>query len=86
MTLQTITVEQKEEITIVRLNHGPTSPVGPILVDDLHTALDMVKKQSRAMVLCGGEKFFSIGLDLPQLLELERAEMKNSGTALTAPS
>lgn len=73
--MQTITLEQKGDIAIVRLNHGLTNPVGPLLVDDLHTTLDMVKEQSRAMVLCGGEKFFSIGLDLPQLLELERDEM-----------
>lgn len=74
--MQTISMENRGNIAIVRLNHGTTSPVGPLLVEDLHKALDMVVDQSRAMVLCGGEKFFSIGLDLPQLLTLDRAAMK----------
>lgn len=74
--METVTIHDSDQIAIVTLDNGPTNPVGPALVDDLHAALDTVEKNSRGMVLCGGEKFFSIGLDLPQLLELDREKMK----------
>ncbi len=74
--METIVLEQEKDIAVVSLNNGLTNPVGPSLVEDLHTALDEVKNQSKGMVLCGGEKFFCIGLDLPQLLELDRKDMK----------
>jgi enoyl-CoA hydratase/carnithine racemase len=44
-------------------------------VDELSASLATIGKEARGLVLAGGDKFFSIGLDLPQLLQLSREEM-----------
>jgi len=73
--METVIIEEKASIAIVRLNHGVTNPVGTQLVDDLSTALKRVQQEATGMVLAGGEKFFSIGLNLPELLLLSRKDM-----------
>ena len=45
------------------------------LVEELSLALQEVQGRFRGMVLAGGNKFFSIGLDLPALLKLSRKDM-----------
>lgn len=71
-----IILEKKGEIALMRLSNGVTNPISPQLVDDLLEALEMVKEKYRGLVLAGGTKFFSIGLDLPKLLKLTRDEMR----------
>ena len=65
--------EYRDKIAILRLNNGVTNPISPNLVDELSASLDAIKSQAHGMILCGGKKFFSIGLDLPELLKLERS-------------
>lgn len=75
--MKTITIEQKEDIAIVSLSGSVTNPVGRELVNEMSEALADVKRQARGLVLTGGEKFFSIGLNLPELLLLNRTEMSD---------
>jgi len=70
-----ILVEHQENIAILTLNNGVINAIEPDLVKDLSETLCKIKMQARGMVLCGGEKFFSIGFDLPVLLKMKRPEM-----------
>jgi len=68
-------LEDRGNVAIVRLCHQTTNAIGPRLVEDLSAALDDIRKGFKGVVLAGGEKFFSIGLVLPHLLELDRSAM-----------
>ncbi len=70
-----VIIEENGNIAIVRLNNGVTNAVSLTLVEDLAQALSTVKNEFRGMVLAGGEKFFCIGLNLPELLQLDRSDM-----------
>ena len=73
--MSTIRLQTHGEVVVVRLDNGATNAIGPELVDDLTAAVAAVRNEGRGLVLAGGDKFFSIGLDLPRLLRLEREEM-----------
>jgi len=73
--MKMVKIEEKDEIAIVRLSNGVTNPIGSQLVDDLSATLDEIKDHKKGMVLAGGEKFFSIGLNLPELVKLDRPGM-----------
>lgn len=71
-----VIIEQYAAVALVRLNNGVTNAVNPLLIADLDKALDEVRQLgSKALLLAGGPKFFSIGLDLPGLLQLDRNDM-----------
>jgi enoyl-CoA hydratase/carnithine racemase len=73
--MQTVTKEFQDHIAILRLDSGSTNPIGSQLVDDLSKSLTEIRGTARGLVLCGGEKFFSAGFNLPELLELGRPAM-----------
>ena len=70
-----VSLETHEDIAFLRLTNGVINAISPELVHDLTKELKRIKNEFRGMVLAGGDKFFSIGLDLPGLLQLGRAEM-----------
>lgn len=70
-----VNVEDRGNVAILRLNNGVTNAISPLLVDDLFDRINEIKNGYKGMVLAGGTKFFSIGLDLPELLKLDRATM-----------
>lgn len=70
-----VRIEQSGEVTVARLDNGVTNSVNPELVESLSAALRSIEKESSGMVLAGGEKFFCIGLALPELLTLNRSDM-----------
>ena len=70
-----VNIETHGPVAILRLNNGVTNAISPELLDDITDALTRIKSEFKGMVLAGGEKFFCIGLDLPGLLQLGRAEM-----------
>ncbi len=70
-----VLVEQQDNLAIFTLNNGVINAIGPDLVQDLSKTLHEIKGEARGMVLCGGEKFFSIGFDLPALIKMSRPEM-----------
>jgi len=77
-----VTVEDRGKVAKVRLENGVINAISSDLVDDLLTSLDDVQNRFDAMVLCGGEKFFCIGLALPELLTLDRQGMSEFWTRL----
>lgn len=73
--MSSVSIESRESVGILRLTHAVTNPLGPELVKALSNALHQARREFQALVLAGGEKFFSIGFDLPVLLELDRNGM-----------
>ena len=73
--MTTLALEDHGNVAIVRLANGVTNAIGLEVVEELSLALQEVMGRFRGMVLAGGNKFFSIGLDLPALLELNRKDM-----------
>lgn len=74
--MNAIHCEMHEDIALLRLNNGVTNPIGMDLVQELDRTLERVGSESRGLILSGGEKFFSIGFDLPALLQHDRASME----------
>jgi enoyl-CoA hydratase/carnithine racemase len=70
-----VALEDQGTVAIVRLTNGVTNPIGSEMIADLSAALEEVKRRYRGLVLAGNAKFFSIGLNLPELLRLEREAM-----------
>jgi enoyl-CoA hydratase/carnithine racemase len=70
-----VKIESHADVAVLRLNNGVTNAIGPELVDDLTAALHQIKEEFKGLILAGGTKFFSIGFDLPALLQLERPAM-----------
>ena len=70
-----VILETHDAVATLRLNNGVINAISPELLDDIANALIQIKSEFKGMVLAGGEKFFCIGLDLPGLLQLGRAEM-----------
>ena len=70
-----VTLEARDAIAVLRLNNGVTNAISPELVEDLAKKVKRIKSEFKGMVLAGGDKFFSIGLDLPTLLQLARPDM-----------
>lgn len=79
-----VETEYHGRVAVVRLANEPVNAIGPELVTDLSAVLGDVRHKAGAMVLCGGTKFFSIGIDLPYLLTLERREMAAFWDAFTS--
>jgi enoyl-CoA hydratase/carnithine racemase len=75
--MQTVTKAFHDHIAILRLNNGPTNPISSTMVDELSAALATLKGTARGMVLCGGEQFFSVGFDLPEVLKFDRPAMSD---------
>jgi enoyl-CoA hydratase/carnithine racemase len=70
-----LALEDHGNVAIVRLANGVTNAISPEVVAELPLALQEARGRFRGMVLAGGNKFFSIGLDLPTLLKLNRKDM-----------
>jgi len=73
----TVNIEMKEKVAILTLSNGVTNAVSSDLVNDLSGALSEIKNSANGMVLTGGDKFFSIGLNLPELIQLDRSGMSD---------
>jgi enoyl-CoA hydratase/carnithine racemase len=73
--METIRAERRDNVTVISLNRGTTNAINQQLVDELTKALRQVRDDSDArgvVLVSSNEKFFSIGLDIPQLFELSR--------------
>jgi enoyl-CoA hydratase/carnithine racemase len=75
-----ILMEPSGDVAVVRLANGVTNAIGYELLEDLSSALADVKSGFRGMVLAGGDKFFSIGLNLPEVLGLDQKGMTDFWT------
>lgn len=70
-----VVLEDHGPIAVLRLTNGVTNAIGAEVVQDLSIVLSAAGKRFRGLVLAGNTKFFSIGLDLPELLTLDRDSM-----------
>jgi enoyl-CoA hydratase/carnithine racemase len=69
-----IHIEHEGSVAIAKLERGPTNALNLELIQALSETLQQVRldPEVRGLVLCGNEKFFSIGFDIPQLFPLDR--------------
>jgi len=70
-----IRMEMRDGVALLRLAKGVTNAICPDLVEELSSAVRSVEEddEAGALVLTGSnEKFFSIGFDIPRLLDLSR--------------
>jgi enoyl-CoA hydratase/carnithine racemase len=75
--METIRTENRDGVTVVTLNRGTTNAINRQLVAELTGTLRQIKGDSDArgaVLTSSNEKFFSIGLDIPQLFELNRED------------
>jgi enoyl-CoA hydratase/carnithine racemase len=68
-------IEDKGPVALLRLVNGVTNAIGVALIEELSTAISAVRDRFSGLVLAGNPKFFSIGLDVPGLLGLNRDAM-----------
>jgi enoyl-CoA hydratase/carnithine racemase len=73
--MTTVLLENRGNAAILRLNNGVLNPINPAMIADLTQALKNVQKEFRGLVLAGGNKFFSMGFDLPHILNFNRSQM-----------
>jgi len=73
--MPTVRLEDHGPIAVVRLTNGATNPIGKQLLEELSAAINDRGDRRKGLVLAGNTKFFSIGLDVPNLLMLGRDEM-----------
>lgn len=58
-------IKHSDGIAILRMANAPVNAIGPVFVEQLHTALEeLAADLPDALVLTGTDKFFSAGLDL----------------------
>lgn len=72
-----VTVERRDTVRILRLDRGITNAINPPLVGTLSNELRVAEEdpETRALVLTSAhDKFFSIGLDIPELFDLGREQ------------
>jgi enoyl-CoA hydratase/carnithine racemase len=79
MENQLVLFEMQGHVGIVRLNHGSTNAINLALVNQLSDILQNVKDdpQIHSLVLtCSNDKFFSIGFNIPELIELTQEDLR----------
>ncbi len=66
-----------EGILELRLNRPPVNALDPTMVERLGQAIDeAIGSDARALIISGSPGMFSAGLDVPELLKLDRHGMK----------
>ncbi len=73
--MSVLKIDTLDDIAVVRLNNGTINSINTGLVEELNDALASALNHFKGMVLAGGEKFFSIGFDIPELLKMDREGM-----------
>jgi len=82
MTL--IQAEIKEGILILKLDNGIPNPLGSLLLKEISMYLDDVRQSkdiSGVIITSMNDKFFSIGLDVPELYPMDKSEFKRFYTS-----
>ncbi len=70
-----VSVTMQGETAVLRLDNGAINAISSELVTDMTSALSQVRSSGRGLVLAGNVKFFSIGFNLPELVQLDHAGM-----------
>lgn len=77
-----VVVEQADECCRIRLSNGDANPLTIDVVDELAAALGSAEGSARAVLLCGGDRFFCNGLDLGWALSRSPDELRGMFLAL----
>jgi enoyl-CoA hydratase/carnithine racemase len=71
-----LALEDHDDVTVLRVQAGKGNALSPDLVADLERVLgELPTRGCAAVVVTGHERFFSAGLALPALVDLDRAGM-----------
>ena len=71
-----IVSERADDCLRIRLSNGATNALTTAVIQDLAQAVAEADRDARGAMLCGGEKFFSNGVDLDWALTQSRAEIR----------
>ncbi len=77
--MKLIHIEHRDKVAILKLNRGIINALNPPLINELTESLHKVRDNTdvNSLVLSSSnDKFFSIGLDIPQLFELTKEDFK----------
>ncbi|MDD3471569.1 MAG: enoyl-CoA hydratase/isomerase family protein [Syntrophaceae bacterium] len=72
-----VELEPCGNLAVVRLNNGVINSISLDLVKSFAATIAKVKSQFQGIVLAGGDKFFSIGFDISELLAMNPHEMRD---------
>ena len=73
--MEKVNIEEHEDVALLRIDNKVSNAISSAVVENLSDAVNQIKTEFRGLVLAGGEKFFSIGFNLPELLKLDRSGM-----------
>jgi enoyl-CoA hydratase/carnithine racemase len=68
--------EFQQDCVSLRFDCGPTNAFSTEIVSTLAAAIEDAHNTAKGVLLCGGDKFFSNGVDLPWALTQSSAEMR----------
>ena len=77
-----IVSERADDCLRIRLSSGTANALTTAVIQDLAQAVADANRDARGAMLCGGDKFFSNGVDLDWALTQSRAEIKEMFDAL----
>lgn len=70
-------IEQQGNIAILKINAGKANAMDRAFLEQLNAMLlEVAQSDARALVVTGYESFFSAGLHLPSLIDLDRTAMR----------
>jgi len=70
-------IERQGPIAILKMNLGKANAMDRVFLEQLHARLiEIEQSDARALVVTGYESFFSAGLHLPSLIDLDRVAMR----------
>ncbi len=72
-------MEFSDGIAVLRMANGDKNPIGPRMVQELSEAVGMVRDDPRArgiVLASAGQRYFSLGLDLPNIIDLARVDFE----------
>ena len=68
--------EMSDDCALIRLSCGDANALTTDVMRSIADAIDDAGQTARGIMLCGGDKFFSNGVDLEWALSLSRAEIR----------
>ena len=73
--MEKVKIEEHVDVALLRLDNKVSNAISTTMVENLSDTVNRIKGEFRGLVLAGGDKFFSIGFNLPELLKLDRSGM-----------
>jgi len=75
---ETLEVSTKDKIITLQLNRGKANPINRQMISDLHAFFEQATQDDNinGVIMTGKQHFFSSGLDLKQLYDMNEEEVK----------